>query len=66
MEVGDLVKHNPDDSDDPHIRELYIDTGPNFKIGIVIRSRDSFRWIMPERGKPSWYQVEELKVISKS
>ena len=66
MKVGDLVQHAPENSIDDHIKEIYADVGGDFKVGIVVQSRESFRWIMPERGKPAWYQVEELKIISES
>ena len=66
MKVGDLVEHTPQLSKDNHIRDIYAETGGDFKIGLVIQERESFRLIAPERGKPSWYQIEELEIISQS
>jgi len=66
MKVGDLVEHAPHESSDKHIKSLYAGNNPDFKIGLIIKERESFRLVSPEKGKPLWFQVEELKIISKS
>ena len=66
MKIGDLVQHNPHNCKDDHIKALYETREGDFKIGLIIKKRESFLLVSPEKGKPAWYQVEELKIISKS
>ena len=66
MKVGDLVEHNPHRSEDEILQALYKKFDADFKVGLVVNIRESFCLIAPERGKPAWYQVEELKIISES
>jgi len=66
MKVGDLVKHTPHKSTGP-VAELY-DVGhpPDFKMGLILHTRESFHLIHPTNGKPAWYQKEELELVNKS
>jgi len=66
VKVGDLVKHTPRALKSPAVKDLYFGEDSDFKCGLIINEKDSFRLIIPGHGKPSWYQVEELKIISKS
>lgn len=66
MKIGDLVEHNPHGCKDDHIKAIYSNRDVDFKVGLIIKRRESFRLVSPEVGKPAWYQIEELKIISKS
>jgi len=66
MKTGDLLQHHPFGSKDEHIKAIYEEHDADFRIGLIIKERESFRLVSPEKGKPAWYQVEELKIISKS
>tara|TARA_B100000287_G_C20221213_1_gene618152 strand:+ start:348 stop:548 length:201 start_codon:yes stop_codon:yes gene_type:complete len=66
MKVGDLVEHAPHSSGDVHIKALFSGMPGDFKVGLIIKERESFRLVAPDGRKPAWYQVEELKIISKS
>jgi hypothetical protein len=66
MKVGDLVEHTP--VSDSLVGKIYNNCSapPDFKAGIVIQAKQDFRRVLPAStgSKPSWYQVEELKILS--
>ena len=68
MKVSDLVQHVPSRSKMPVMVKLYEDWGhtPDFEAGLVVGVKDSFALVLPTQTncKPSWYQQDELEVIS--
>ena len=65
--VGDLVQHNPSASTHPAMTAIYSDWGhePDFLAAIVISVEEEFAQVYATcKGKPAWYKMQELKVIS--
>lgn len=68
MKVGDLVKHIPGSATNDIVRTLHVDWGhePDFQSGIIVRTRDNFAQVLASKpsASPSWYEFEELAVLS--